>query len=73
VALEDLQTPSSGVSPVVFLDIAGKSTWSETLMIIANAFCLDSSGAPNRSAANLALLPLPAIAAPSIQPRKATN
>ena len=46
VALKDLQAPSSGVPPVVFLDIAGRSTWSETLMIIANAFCLDSSGAP---------------------------
>ncbi len=73
VALKDLQERSSGVPPVVFLDIAGKSTWSETLMVIANAFCLESGGAPNRSAANIALLPPPALAARSVHPRKGTN
>jgi hypothetical protein len=72
-ALRDLQARESAEPPVVYLDIAGSTPWSETLEVVSNAYCSDSSGNLNRSAINVTLVPPSLLAARSIHPRKGNN
>jgi hypothetical protein len=73
VALQDLEARESGGPSVVYLDIAGSTPWSQTLNVVSNAYCSDSSGNMARWARNISLLTPSLLTARPNHSRKGTN